>query len=89
MSDEHDTPGEKGWGKVLESAVEDGFGCMITKNIAVIRQTSYPHNETNPDKTGWHLQLGDIRTGQCIDIRFTPSGRKIETVHNTSRGGDA
>ena len=83
-----DAPGEKGWGKCLAASVDDGHGVMVTKNIAVIRNCSYPDSETDPDKKGWHLQIGDIRTGQCLDIRVTPTGRKIVSGFNTSTGGD-
>ena len=64
------------WGQHCAEAVSKGYGLMVTRNIAAIRNASYGDD----DNKGWYIELVDVRTGKGVDVRFTPSGRKVKVV---------
>ena len=64
------------WGQHCLKEVLNGYGVMVSQDIAAIRKASY---EGRSHK-GWLIELVDVRTGKGVDVRFTPSGRKVEVV---------
>ena len=74
--------GTKEYAKDARQAVSDGYGVMVTQDIAVIREASF-----FPDKKGrktWCLRVVHLETGVTLGIQTTPAGAKMYAISDTN-----